>query len=333
VILALESSCDDSAASVIDIESGAILFERKIAQNEAHGEFGGVVPELAARLHAENLPKLIESAASYLPRLKAVAVTNAPGLTVSLAEGVAAAQAISLAMRIPLLAINHIKGHVYSLFIDRAATFPLLALMVSGGHTELIAARSYDRMSEVAVTLDDSIGEAFDKAAVMLGRGYPGGAVIENLARDGDENRFEFPLPLKNDKRIAFSFSGLKNSLRLLLERLGETDDQTKRDVAASFQKALFRHLLEKTRLFLSLGSHDAEYFGVVGGVSANRCLRSAFEALAMEFGLKSLFAPLEYCSDNAAMIARAALEAYRAGEFCDPSNVAIVSRISLERR
>jgi N6-L-threonylcarbamoyladenine synthase len=333
VILALESSCDDSAISVIEIESGAILFERTISQNEAHSGFGGVVPELASRLHAENLPKLIADAASYLPRLKAVAVTNAPGLTVSLAEGVAAAQAISLAMRIPMLAINHIKGHLYSLFIDRAATFPLLTLMISGGHTALIAAYGYDRMSEIAATLDDSIGEVFDKAAVMLGAGYPGGAVIENLALEGDENRFSFPMALKNDKRFAFSFSGLKNSLRLLLERLGAIDDQTRRDIAASFQKALFCHLLERTRLFLSHRPCDAEYFGAVGGVSANRRLRLAFEALAAEFGLKPLFAPLKYCSDNAAMIARAALEAYRSGDFCDPSKVAIASRISLEKR
>ena len=333
MILAVESSCDDSAIALWDIARRKIVFADRIGQNSFHTQYGGVVPELAARLHAENLPKLLERALPYFDRLKAVAVTNEPGLTVSLAEGVVMAQALVLALGLPLLAIHHIKGHIFSLFIDREAVLPLSALMVSGGHTMLVEAASYTACREVASTLDDSIGEAFDKVAKMLGLGYPGGAVIESLAANGDENRFDFPVPLRGDQRLAFSFSGLKNSVRLAVESCGANgviSDQTRADLAASFQKSAVKHLLDKARNYLSQ-QHFSRHFGLVGGVSQNQYLRKRFSALCAEFGVEPLFAPLEYCSDNAAMIARCAAEAYALGAFVSPECITITSRSPLK--
>jgi N6-L-threonylcarbamoyladenine synthase len=200
--------------------------------------------------------------------------------------------------------------------------------MVSGGHTALIEARSYSLVNQIAATLDDALGEAFDKAAKMLNLDYPSGAELEKAARSGDENRFDFPLPLKGDPRLAFSFSGLKNSVRIAIESLGLIDDQTKADIAASFQKAAIAHLLDKTRRYMQKAR--PQRMGLIGGASANKTLRERFGALCEEFGAAPLFAPLEYCGDNAAMIARAAIEAYDLGLFCDPAQIQIRSRSPL---
>ena len=324
MILAIESSCDDSALALLEIDTLKLIFHDRMVQN------GGVVPELAARLHAVNLPKLLESVVDYLPRVKAVAVTHEPGLTVALAEGVVMAQALALALKVPLIAVNHIKGHLCSLFVETPSCFPLSVLMASGGHTLIIEAHDYGRMRQIAASIDDSMGEAFDKVAKMLGLGYPGGPLIEALAQKGDENRFDFPLPLKHDARLAFSYSGLKNSVRLAIEALGEPGEQDKADIAASFQKAAVGHLLFKTRRYLQQAR--PERMGLVGGVSANRYLRERFTALCAEFKCEPLFAPLSFCADNAAMIARAALEQYRLGEFADPAGIKIRSRAPLSK-
>ncbi|MDR2033639.1 MAG: tRNA (adenosine(37)-N6)-threonylcarbamoyltransferase complex transferase subunit TsaD [Helicobacteraceae bacterium] len=325
MILAIESSCDDSAIAIIDRATLKIVFEAKVSQNEAHNPFGGVVPELAARLHAENLPKLLEGAKPYFSRIEAIAVANEPGLTVALAEGVVMAQALSLALKKPILPIHHIKGHLYSLFLQTKSAFPLSAAMVSGGHTLLIEAQDFSRVKQIAASLDDALGEAFDKIAKMLGLGYPGGGAIEELAQKGDPKRFDFPLPLRNDPCLAFSFSGLKNSVRLAIESLGALDDRTKADIAASFQKAAIDHLLDKTRRYVSKAR--PQRMGLIGGVSANKLLRDRFAALCRDYDCEPLFAPAEYCGDNAAMIARAAIDAYKLGLFCEPDRIVIRSR------
>ncbi|MGE4295283.1 MAG: tRNA (adenosine(37)-N6)-threonylcarbamoyltransferase complex transferase subunit TsaD [Campylobacterales bacterium] len=330
MILAIESSCDDSALALLEIASKRLVFHDRIIQNADHAPYGGVVPELAARLHAVNLPKLLEQIAPRLPQVKAIAVTHEPGLTVALAEGVVMAQALALALGVPLIAVNHLKGHLCSLFVEGEALFPLSALMVSGGHSLIIEAEDFTRMRQVASSIDDSMGEAFDKVAKMLGLAYPGGPVIEQLAKTGDENRFDFPLPLRNDPRLAFSYSGLKNSVRLAIEAQGELSGQVKADIAASFQKAAVDHLLFKTRRYLMRAR--PKRLGLVGGVSANAYLRARFEALCAEFGCEPLFAPLSFCSDNAAMIARAGLEQYLLGDFCDPASVVIRSRAPLTK-
>lgn len=197
--------------------------------------------------------------------------------------------------------------------------------MASGGHTLIVEAKSYIDMRQIAASIDDSMGEAFDKVAKMLGLGYPGGPLIEALAKKGDENRFDFPLPLRNDPQLAFSYSGLKNSVRLAIEALGELNEKDRADTAASFQKAAVGHLLFKTRRYLQKAR--PKRFGLVGGVSANAYLRERFTALCKEFGCEPLFAPLSFCSDNAAMIARAALEEYRLQNLTDPAHVSIRSR------
>lgn len=330
MILAIESSCDDSALALLETDPIRLVFQERIVQNAEHAPYGGVVPELAARLHAVNLPKLLARITPHLPRVRAVAVTHEPGLTVALAEGVVMAQALALALKVPLIAVNHLKGHLCSLFVEQEALFPFSALMVSGGHTLIVEAKSYADMRQVAASLDDSMGEAFDKVAKMLGLGYPGGPVIEQLAQKGDENRFDFPLPLRNDPRLAFSYSGLKNSVRLAIEALGDPGEQDRADIAAAFQKAATDHLLFKTRRYLQRAR--PKRLGLVGGVSANAYLRERFTDLCAQFGAEPLFAPLSYCSDNAAMIARAALEEYRAGNVTDPAHVVIRSRAPFEK-
>ncbi|MDR2906360.1 MAG: tRNA (adenosine(37)-N6)-threonylcarbamoyltransferase complex transferase subunit TsaD [Helicobacteraceae bacterium] len=332
MILAIESSCDDSALAITKIADKTIVFEGKISQDSSHTEFGGVVPELAARLHAENLPALLERAKPYLAGVKAIAVTNEPGLTVTLSEGVVMAQALAIALHKPILPIHHIKGHLYSLAIGGDLPMPCAALMASGGHTLILEAADYSAMREVAGTLDDAFGEAFDKTAKMLALGYPGGRAVEELARKGSAARFDLPVPLKGDARLAFSFSGLKNSARLAIAGFGglaAMSEEDRSDLAASFQSAAIAHILDKTRRYLAAAR--PKRMGLVGGASANLALRSAFGELCAEFGAEPLFAPLEYCSDNAAMIARAAIEAYRLGDFCDPAEIKIRSRSPLK--
>ena len=232
MILAIESSCDDTSVAVTEIESKKLLFHKKISQELEHSVYGGVVPELASRLHAKALPKLLEQTKEFFPKLKAIAVTNAPGLSVTLQEGVMAAKALSISLNLPMIAVNHLIGHIYSLFIEKEEIKPLTVLLVSGGHTKILNFNGINSVCEIATTMDDSFGESFDKTAKMLGLGYPGGPVIEELAKKGKVN-VDLPLPLKNSPQIAFSYSGIKNAVRLAIE----SGKYKKEDIAASFQK------------------------------------------------------------------------------------------------
>ncbi len=327
MILSIESSCDDSSVAVTDIKSRRLLFHRKISQESEHAKYGGVVPELASRLHAVDLPRLLEEAKPYLDDLKAVAVTNEPGLSVTLLEGVAMAKALSIAKGLPIIAVNHLKAHIYSLFIEKPARFPMLVLLISGGHTMVVDVRDFDSMRVVATTMDDSFGESFDKTAKMMGLGYPGGPVIEELAKKGDPDRFSLPIPLKHSPKIAFSYSGIKNAVRLLVEEHSPLDERTKADIAASFQRAAIAHLLQKCRkIFKELGPKD---FAIVGGASANMAVREAFANLCGEFGSELHLADLRFCSDNAAMVGRYGIEAYERGLFCDAMTLAVSPRSS----
>ena len=269
-------------------------------------------------MHAEALPKILEEAKEFFPHLKAVAVTNEPGLSVTLMEGVMMAKALHLALKVPLIGVNHLIGHVYSLFIEKEARLPKMVLLVSGGHTMILDVRGYKDAKILATTLDDSFGESFDKVAKMMGLGYPGGPIIEKLAQKGDPDRFDFPLPLKNSAKLAFSYSGLKNAVRLAIEGLGTLSDQDKADIAASFQKVAIMHLLQKTKKTCEI--YRPQEFAIVGGASANMALRSAFEKECEKMGISIDFADLAFCSDNAAMIGRAAIEAYKLRDFSDLS-------------
>ena len=204
MILSIESSCDDSSLAITDIKTKELIYHKKISQELQHSAYGGVVPELAARLHVEALPKILEECKEYFPQLKAIAVTNAPGLSVTLMEGVMMAKALALSLDLPLIAVNHLKGHIYSLFIEKESILPMSILLVSGGHTQIIEANALKDMNIIASTMDDSFGESFDKVSKMLGMGYPGGPVVQDYALKGDITRFAFPVPLKQSPKIAF---------------------------------------------------------------------------------------------------------------------------------
>ncbi|MBU1667512.1 tRNA (adenosine(37)-N6)-threonylcarbamoyltransferase complex transferase subunit TsaD [bacterium] len=326
MILSIESSCDDSSIAITSIADNKLLFHKKISQEKEHACYGGVVPELASRLHAIDLPNILEECKPYFDKLKAVAVTNQPGLGVTLLEGIAMAKTIAVTKDIPLLAVHHLKGHIYSLFIEKEAILPLLVLLISGGHTQIIRVKSLEKMTILATSIDDSVGESFDKTAKMMNLGYPGGPIIEKLALEGDENRFDFPIPLRNAKLIAFSLSGLKNAVRLAIESLGGAENmqkQDKCDVAASFQKAVKLHLIQKSKKLFA--QEKIKDFAIVGGASANIYIREAYEKLCNEYGKKLHTAPLEFCSDNAAMIGRYAVEAYKKELFVEPYEIDIL--------
>lgn len=328
MILAIESSCDDSSISITKIDTLELVFHKKISQELQHSIYGGVVPELAARLHIEALPKILQECKEYFKDLKAVAVTNAPGLSVTLTEGVAMAKAISIALNIPIIAVNHLKGHIYSLFIEKDAIFPITVLLVSGGHTQIVEAQSLTQMSLLARTLDDSFGESFDKVSKMLNLGYPGGPIVQEYSLKGDMNRFDFPIPLSQSPKIEFSYSGLKNAVRLQIENLERTTltQQDKYDISASFQKTAVEHIMQKLRKLFKQKS--IKNFAIVGGASANLFLRSQIEKLCEKYDTNLYLSPLKYCSDNAAMIGRVAVEQFKQQDFTSIENLDVQTRV-----
>ncbi len=311
MILSIESSCDDSAIAITEIATKKLLFHKKISQELEHSVYGGVVPELAARLHAEALPKILEECKPYFGDLKAVAVTTTPGLSVTLVEGVIMAKAVSIALNIPIIGVNHLIGHIYSLFIEKEAVFPLTVLLVSGGHTQVMEVKSLEEIKTVAKSMDDSFGESFDKVAKMMHLGYPGGPVIEKLAKEGDRKKYNFTVPLHQSPLIAFSYSGLKNSVRVALEDAHESDYK---DVAASFEHIATMHIIQKLKKYFK--EVPPKTFAIVGGASANLYLRSQIEELLKPHNAKLLLSELKYCSDNAAMIGRVGVDMYEKGLF-----------------
>lgn len=324
MILSIESSCDDSAISITEIATSKLLFHKKISQELEHSVYGGVVPELAARLHAEALPKILEQCEPYFKDLKAVAVTSTPGLAVTLVEGVTMAKAISIALDIPLIGVNHLVGHIYSLFIEKEAVFPLTVLLVSGGHTQVMEVKSLTEIKTVAKSMDDSFGESFDKVAKMMGLGYPGGPLIQELAKDGDRLKYNFTVPLHQSPLIAFSYSGLKNAVRLAVEEAGE-EKQNYKDIAASFEHIATKHLTMKLKKYFK--TVQPKTFAIVGGASANLYLRGEIEKLLEPHKAKLLLSELQYCSDNAAMIGRVAVEMYKEQMFTSLDELDIAPR------
>lgn len=326
MILSIESSCDDSSLAITNIKTKELIYHKKISQELQHSAYGGVVPELAARLHVEALPKILEECKEYFPQLKAIAVTNAPGLSVTLMEGVMMAKALALSLDLPLIAVNHLKGHIYSLFIEKESILPMSILLVSGGHTQIIEANALKDMNIIASTMDDSFGESFDKVSKMLGMGYPGGPVVQDYALKGDITRFAFPVPLKQSPKIAFSYSGLKNAVRLAIETIDKNNEQDRADICACFQKTAVDHLMQKIKkLFKIKAPKD---FAIVGGASANLYLRGQLETLCAQYKTTLHLSSLQYCSDNAAMIGRVALEQYKINDFVSIEDIDIQSRV-----
>jgi N6-L-threonylcarbamoyladenine synthase len=322
MILSIESSCDDSAIAITEVKSKKLLFHKKISQELEHSIYGGVVPELAARLHAEALPRILAECEPYFPKLKAVAVTSSPGLAVTLVEGVTMAKAISVALGIPLIGVNHLVGHIYSLFIEKQTQFPLTVLLVSGGHTQVMEVESLEKIETIAKSMDDSFGESFDKVAKMMGLGYPGGPLIEKLAKGGDRKKFNFTIPLSQSPLIAFSYSGLKNAVRLAVEK---SDGSDYADIAASFEHIATAHLIQKLKKYFK--TKQVKTFAIVGGASANLYLRQKIEELLKPHNAKLLLSELKYCSDNAAMIGRVAVEMYEKEMFTSLEDLNIATK------
>jgi len=325
MVLAIESSCDDSSIAIMEIKSKKLIFHKKISQEMEHSIYGGVVPELASRLHAKALPNILKETKKFFPKLKAIAVTTSPGLSVTLQEGVIMAKALSIALKLPLIGVNHLIGHIYSLFIEKEEIKPMMVLLISGGHTKILNFNGIDKVCEIATTLDDSFGESFDKVAKMLNLGYPGGPIIEKLAKNGINN-IALPLPLKNSSSIAFSYSGLKNAIRLIIEE----NKYKKEDIAYSFQSKAIEHLIFMCKR--AIKKYKPINFGIVGGASANLVVREEFNKLSKKYNFKLFYPKMEFTSDNAAMIARVSIEMYNKRLFTNYKELKVLPRVEFKK-
>ncbi len=321
-ILGIETSCDETAVSVLEINSpDDIVVQANIvsSQIKLHAEFGGVVPNLAAREHVKNIGHVFESAlkkagiSDFKKEIDLIAVTHGPGLGPALLVGISFAKTIAMLHNKPLVGVDHMRGHIYSNWLNddfkaNDVKFPILNLVVSGGHTELVLMNNYEDFKVIGETVDDAVGEAFDKVARLLGLGYPGGPQISKIAETGNPDRFPLPRPMLHSKNFNFSFSGLKTAvlylLRDLKEKNIEIDDQVKADIAASFQEAATDVLIQKT--FQAATENKVDSVMLSGGVSANLLLRDMIKNKAMELGLKYSRPSLDYTGDNAVMIALA---------------------------
>ncbi|MEM6617873.1 MAG: tRNA (adenosine(37)-N6)-threonylcarbamoyltransferase complex transferase subunit TsaD [Pseudomonadota bacterium] len=327
VILGLESSCDETAAAVVrglPNGPGEVLANVVWGQGGLHADFGGVVPEIAARAHAERLDYCVEEALATaglrLGSVDAVAVTAGPGLIGGVLSGVMSAKGLSWGAGLPLIGVNHLAGHALTPRMTDAVAYPYLMLLVSGGHSQFLAVLGPDRFRRLGGTIDDAPGEAFDKTAKLLGLGYPGGPEVERAAARGDALRFRFPRPLLDRPNCDLSFSGLKTALRRARDQLvanqGGLYRHDRNDLCAGFQAAVADTLAEKTRRAAAIA--QAEYgvatLCVAGGVAANGVLRAALSQVAAEARLAFVAPPLKYCTDNGAMIAWAGLERFAAG-------------------
>ena len=306
-VIGIESSCDETAVAVFDRERG-LLSHRLYSQVAMHQAYGGVVPELASRDHVRRLLPLVREAlaeaASDRTSIDAVAYTRGPGLIGALLVGAGFARSLAYAWGKPALGIHHLEGHLLAPLLEpHAPAFPYLALLVSGGHTQLVDVAGLGRYRVLSETLDDAAGEAFDKTAKMLGLPYPGGAALARLAETGRSGRFEFPRPMLDRPGLEFSFSGLKTAALVAL-RGRALDDQVRADVARAFQDAVVDTLAEKCRRALRATGHRR--LGVAGGVGANRKLRERLGEVAVGCGAELFFPRPEFCTDNGAMIALA---------------------------
>ncbi len=312
LVLGLESSCDDSAVALVTSDR-RVLAQAVVGQNEAHRPFGGVVPEIAARAHVDILPGLIRrvlgEAKVALSDVDAIAATAGPGLIGGVMVALLAGKGLALAGGKPLIAVNHLEGHALSpRLADPRLDFPYLLLLVSGGHCQLLEVDGVARYRRLATTIDDAAGEAFDKAAKLLGLPYPGGPAIETLARDGDPAAVPLPRPLIGSGEPHFSFAGLKSAV----QRAAASGEHAPADIAASFQQAVADCLVDRTRL--ALEASDAPALVVAGGVAANQAVREQLRRLAEDSGRAFSVPPAWLCTDNAAMIAWAGAERLAAG-------------------
>jgi N6-L-threonylcarbamoyladenine synthase len=327
ILLGIETSCDETSAAVVSGGGGPdarILSNVVLSQHDAHRPYQGVVPEIAARAHLSHLDHVIKSAMDEadtgFEALDGVAVAGGPGLIGGVIVGVMSAKAIAAVHKLPFLAVNHLEAHALTVRLTEGLAFPYLLLLVSGGHCQLLAVEGVGAYHRLGTTLDDALGEGFDKTAKMLGLGYPGGPLVEARAKQGDAGRFDLPRPLKGRPGCDFSFSGLKTAVRRRIEQLGGRDALTETDIddiSAAFQAAAGDVLRDRTGRALDM---FAARFGapsalvVAGGVAANQYLRTALGQLAADHDLQMVAPPPHLCTDNGAMVAWAGLERLRLG-------------------
>lgn len=321
IVLGIETSCDETAAAVVT-DAREVLSNVVLSQIEEHKPFGGIVPEVAARAHLEHADHVIrqamQDAGVGFADIDAIAATTGPGLIGGVLVGAMSAKAIALAAHKPFVAVNHLEGHALTARLTDNVAFPYLLLLVSGGHCQLLMCNGVGSYTRLGTTIDDAVGEAFDKTAKMLGLGYPGGPLIEQTAALGDATRFDFPRPMKGKPGCDFSFSGLKSSVRRAIEVLGDDMDPTAiADVAASFQLAVADSLVSRTRKAIDMAKETApnlSHLVVAGGVAANQAIGSALQSLCAEKDLALIQPAPALCTDNGAMIAWAGLEHFRLG-------------------
>lgn len=336
IILAIESSCDDTSAAVL--KNNAIL-SNLIAGQEVHKLHGGVVPELASRAHLQNIVPVVDQALQKakvdIKDVDAIAFTKGPGLLGSLVVGVSFAKSLALALNKPLIDVNHMHGHILAHFIDDAGeskpTFPFICMTVSGGHTQLVLVKSALEMEIVGTTIDDAAGEAFDKVAKLLGFPYPGGPLIDKLAKEGNRLKYKFTKPRVDE--LNYSFSGLKTAIMYFLNKEVQKNpdfiEENKADLCASIQKTIIDILFIK--LEKAVKQYGVKDVAIAGGVSANSELRSRLKETGIEKGWNTFIPKFEYCTDNAAMIAIAGKFLYEGGVHADQSIVA-EARMSFNR-
>ena len=325
IILGIESSCDETAASIItENEQGVPIILSNIvsSQVEVHKKFGGVVPELAARAHVDKIDwivqKAIDESGIKTEEISAVASTAGPGLIVCLSVGLSFGKSFASAMNIPFISVNHLEGHALSPKLNSKLSFPYLLLLISGGHSQYLSVNGIGIYKRLGTTIDDALGEAFDKTAKLLGVDFPGGQQIEVLAEKGDPNRYELPKPIINRGGCNLSFAGLKTAVLKLSKNI--KNDQDKFDIAAAFQKTILDIIYKKTKNafneYEKKINTSNKVFVIAGGVAANKKIRSMLINLCNENNYKNIFPPINLCGDNAAMIAMVGLEKFKLRQF-----------------
>ncbi|MBL4853424.1 MAG: tRNA (adenosine(37)-N6)-threonylcarbamoyltransferase complex transferase subunit TsaD [Robiginitomaculum sp.] len=319
LVLGLESSCDETATSVVRrFKDGQIEVLSSIvaSQDEIHAPYGGVVPEIAARAHMQKIEgligKAVDKAGVGWADLHAVAATSGPGLIGGVITGLMAAKGLAVSLDIPLIGVNHLEGHALSPRLTSDCPFPYLLLLVSGGHTQLLSVKGVGDFTRLGSTVDDAAGETFDKTAKVMGLGFPGGPAVERMASTGNPKAVKLPRPFFGKPHADFSFSGLKTATMRAYDKLDSNSKQDKADLAASFQQAVCDVLCDRTKYAMDKfnhGNNGSRRFVVAGGVAANACIRSALEALCADKNFILIAPPLKYCGDNGAMIALAGAE------------------------
>ena len=333
IILGIESSCDETAASILSENQHGIptiLSNVVSSQTDVHKEFGGVVPELAARSHIEKIDWIVEKAiidsGKKLDDVDAIASAAGPGLIVCLSVGLSFGKALSLSLNKPFIAVNHLEGHALSPKLNSELNYPYLLLLISGGHSQFLSVEGLGKYKRLGTTIDDALGEAFDKTAKILGIEFPGGPQIEVLATKGNPNKYKLPKPIFHKGGCNLSFAGLKTAILRISKTLKK--DQDKYDLAASFQKTIEEILNKKTKIafeeFKKRNNTKTNYFVVAGGVAANKKIREMLINLCKEKNFKPVFPPKELCGDNAAMIAMVGLEKYKLNQFTKLDHPAI---------